>query len=164
MIRVGGVEQTVKSSKCFCTGFIHRPDIRHVPEERCDLALMLWVLLHKFDEAAERVLVLGRISGAAQHGRRGIRGDTDRLLRERVGLMSGRSVLRQEVRQDATSTAWTLIWLWHKIHHNYQLFGDFGVPDALQVLDFIGSSGRTRTYNPSVNRTINNVLSTTYAE
>jgi integrase len=28
----------------------------------------------------------------------------------------------------------------------------------------IGSSGRTRTYNPSVNRTISNVLSTTYAE
>jgi len=72
-------------------------------------------------------------------------------LRERVGLMSGRSVLRQEVRQDATSTAWTLIWLRHKIHHNCQLFGDFGVPEALQVLDFIGSSGRTRTYNPSVN-------------
>jgi hypothetical protein len=65
--------------------------------------------------------------------------------------MSGRSVLRQEVRQDATSTAWTLIWLRHKIHHNCQLFGDFGVPKALQVLDFIGSSGRTRTYNPSVN-------------
>jgi hypothetical protein len=28
----------------------------------------------------------------------------------------------------------------------------------------IGSSGRTRTYNPLVNRTINNVLSMTYAE
>jgi hypothetical protein len=27
-----------------------------------------------------------------------------------------------------------------------------------------GSSGRTRTYNPSVNRTFNNVISTTYAE
>ena len=75
IIRVGGVEQTVKSSKRFCAGFIYRPDIRHVPEDRCDLALMLWILLHKFDEAAECVLVFGRISGAAQHGRREMRGD-----------------------------------------------------------------------------------------
>ena len=44
--------------------------------------------------------------------------DTDRLLRERVGLMSGRSVLGQEVRRGNTRTAWTLIWLRHKIHHN----------------------------------------------
>jgi hypothetical protein len=32
------------------------------------------------------------------------------------------------------------------------------------ILNVFGSSGRTRTYNPSVNRTFNNVISTTYAE
>lgn len=75
IIRVGRVEQTIKSSKRFRAGFIRRPDIRHAPEYRCDLAQMRWILLHEFDEAAERVLILGRIAGAARRGRRGMRGD-----------------------------------------------------------------------------------------
>ena len=42
--------------------------------------------------------------------------------------------------------------------------GHRGVGRDRKLLKGIGSSGRTRTYNPSVNRTINNVLSMTYAE
>jgi integrase len=39
-----------------------------------------------------------------------------------------------------------------------------GVSRGGKSKKIIGSSGRTRTYNPSVNRTISNVVSTTYAE
>jgi hypothetical protein len=49
--------------------------------------------------------------------------------------MSGRSVLPQKVRQDATCTTCALKWLRHKIHHTCLFFWDFGVPRALQVLE-----------------------------
>ena len=42
--------------------------------------------------------------------------------------------------------------------------GHRGVSRSRKSKNLIGSSGRTRTYNPSVNRTINNVISTTYGE
>jgi hypothetical protein len=39
-----------------------------------------------------------------------------------------------------------------------------GVVKNRKSKKIIGSSGRTRTYNPSVNRTFAHVVSTTYAE
>jgi hypothetical protein len=42
--------------------------------------------------------------------------------------------------------------------------GHRGVGRGRKSLKLIGSSGRTRTYNPSVNRTITSVVSMTYAE
>jgi hypothetical protein len=53
---------------------------------------MLWILPHEFDETAERLWVLGRISGTAPHGRREMRGNgsysSSSLLHSTFGQLS----------------------------------------------------------------------------